>query len=278
MSKYNFIYACWKKELQVFDKNLAALKKHPDTNAVHDIRVSIKKLRSALELYVLISENRLLAYPLKETEDFFNILGRQRDIEICLDLLRDFEKDKRRVFNELKRYFSAILKSSFNWTIKAAKEYNKKEIASVSFLLKTETLPLANEETGTKVHPLITFYLTGCKKYYKQPHRLRQYLKGTYYWIKMIQEQLSVQIAYEKQLHQVLDDFGVWQDLQVFETRIKHFRKDFLPKSFAEYESVKMLETEVLKRKQKLLKATLNKTSRLIKKIESAKKEKSVPL
>jgi len=278
MSKYNFIYACWKKELQVFNKNLAALKKHPDTNTVHDIRVSIKKLRAALELYILVSEDRLLAYPLKETEDFFNILGRQRDIEICLYLLRDFEKDKRRVFNELKRHFRAILNSSFNWTIKAAKEYKKKEITSVALLLKTETLPLANEETETKVHSLITSYLTGCKKYYKQPHRLRQYLKGIYYWIKMIQEQLSVQIAYEKQLHQVLDDFGVWQDLQVFETRIKHFRKDFLPKSFAEYESVKMLETEVLKRKQKLLKATLNKTSRLIKKIESAKKEKSVPL
>lgn len=278
MNNHNFIYLFWKKELLVFSKNLFVLKKYPDTNTVHDIRVSIKKLRAALELYVLISEEQLLAYPLKETEVFFNILGRQRDIEICLELLKSSEKDTGRVFNELKRSFRTILNTSRNWTIKAAKDYKKRELAAVALLLKTEKLPIENEELTTRIHAIIASHLAGSKKYFKQPHKLRQYLKGIYYWIKMIQEQLSVQIDYEKQLHQVLDDFGAWQDLQVFETRIKHFRKDFLPKSFAEYDSVKKLEADVLAKKQELLKAALNKTRHLIRKLESAKKEKSVPL
>jgi hypothetical protein len=52
----------------------------------------------------------------------------------------------------------------------------------------------------------------------------------------------------------------------VFEMKIKHFRKDYLPKTFSDYESTKMLEGVVKEKKEKLLKLALNKTRSLLRK------------
>jgi hypothetical protein len=167
------------------------------------------------------------------------------------------------------------LSISYKWTKKAVEAYKKKELAAIALMLKTEASLIANEELKIKVAVVIGSHLADSRNYFKQPHKLRQNLKEIYFWIKIIQETLHYGVEYETELHQVLDDFGHWQDLQVLETRIKHFRKDFLPKSFQEYESVKTLETDVKEKKENLLKATLNKTDRLLTKVEAAKKEKS---
>ena len=91
MNYQDILAMFWKKEQRVFYNNLAILKQYSQKEAVHDIRVSIKKLRAALELYVLLNEEPLWKYPLKKTETLFSILGKQRDIEICIEFLRAFE-------------------------------------------------------------------------------------------------------------------------------------------------------------------------------------------
>jgi CHAD domain-containing protein len=121
----DFIFAYWKKEQQAFRKNLAILKQHPDKDAVHDIRVTIKKLRAALQLYVLISGEPLWKYPLQETDSFFSILGKQRDIEICLELLTAFENEIGKKYTELNHYFQSVLAVAYKWTRDAVKKYQK---------------------------------------------------------------------------------------------------------------------------------------------------------
>src|SRR5215831_3746580 len=83
----NFLVQHWKKELQTFQENLAVLLKTSNTDAIHDLRVAVKKLRSYFKFYSEVFEepNSLLFV---ETEKLFSVLGKQRNIEICLELLR----------------------------------------------------------------------------------------------------------------------------------------------------------------------------------------------
>ena len=268
MNYPNIVFPCWKKEQEVFNKNLAVLKQKPETNAVHDIRVAIKKLRAILRLYVLLTEEQLWKYPLRETEDLFTILGKQRDIEICMELLQAFEKETGKKYPELRRYLDETLNTAQQWVKNAVTAHKKRELSAVALMLKTESIPFTTEELRVKAIRIIASHLAGCSAYFKQPHKLRQQLKEIYYWIKMAEEILAVRVDYEKKLHQLLDEFGKWQDIQVFETRIRHFRKDHLPRAFPEYESLKTLESVIKEKGEALLKTTLSKTRHLIKNVK----------
>ncbi len=274
MGYTDFIFILWKKEQRVFSKNLAVLKKQADKNAVHDLRVAVKKLRAALELYLLISEKPLQEDPLKETEQLFSILGKQRDIEICLEIIEASEKETGKKYAALKYYFRTVLSVAYQWTKKAVLQYKKKELEETAILLESETQVIEQEELKHKIAGIINARFADSRNYYKKPHKLRQNLKEIYYWIKMIPESLFFGVEYEKELHDVLDDFGNWQNLTVFEIKLKHFRKDYLPKTFPEYDSTKMLEAAVKEKKENLLRLALNQTSSLLKKALATEKEK----
>lgn len=261
-----FIFTYWEKEQKLFNKNLAVLKKNTVKEAVHELRVAVKKLRAAHKLYLLITEKPLPEDPLKETEQLFSILGKQRDIEICLEIIDSSGKESNQKYPALKYYFRSLLSVAHKWTKMAVQQYKKKELEEIALLLKTETQVIAQEELKQKIAGIINTHLVNCKNYFKKPHKLRQYLKEIYYWINMIPDSLLPRAEYEKELHDVLDDFGNWQNLTVFEIKLKHFRKDYLPKTFPEYDSTKMLEATVKEKKETLLKVALNKTSSLLNK------------
>lgn len=273
MGYSDFILILWKKEQKVFNKNLTVLKQHPGKKAVHGLRVAVKKLKAALELYLLISEKPLLENPLNETEQLFSILGKQRDMEICLEIINISEKETGKKYAVLKYYFRSLLSVAYKWTKKAVQQYKKKELAGVVLLLKDETQIMEQEELKNKIAGIINTRLADCRNYFKKPHKLRQYLKEIYYWIKMIPESLLFQVEYEKELQLLLDGFGSWQNLTVFEIKLKHFRKDYLPKIFPEYEATKMLEAGVKEKKERLLKLALNKTSSLLRKATATGKK-----
>ncbi|HEY6063079.1 MAG TPA: CHAD domain-containing protein [Chitinophagaceae bacterium] len=274
MGHIDLILIAWKKEQKVFLKNLAVLKKQADKNGVHDLRVAVKKLRAALEFYLLISGKPLPEDPLKGTEQLFSILGRQRDIEICLEIIDASEKETGEKYATLKFYFRSVLSVAYQWTKKAVEQYDKKELDNILLLLKDDTRMIEGEELKQKIAGIINTHLAGCRNYYKKPHKLRQYLKEIYFWIKMIPGSLLFRVEYEKELHEVLEDFGNWQNLTVFERKLKHFRKDYLPKAFPEYEAARMLEAGIKEKKEKLLTVALNKTNSLLRKSSSSEKEK----
>jgi CHAD domain-containing protein len=267
MSDTGFIYTYWKKQQQLFNNYFSCLKKYPATDAVREIRTTIKKLRATLRLYVLMTEEKLLKYPLTQTEDFFTVIGSQRDIEVSLETLKSFEKDAGSTHPQLKRCLRSLLDISLQWTSKAVQQYKKKELGAVTLLLKSESSTIDDEKTKEKLVLIIETALVDCKNYFKQPHKLRQHLKEIYYWIKMGQESSLVEISYTEALHEILKLFGDWRNRQVFKTRIRHIRKDHLPKSFAEYEPIKIIEKKAAEEAEELLKTALVQTRQLLKKI-----------
>jgi CHAD domain-containing protein len=273
MESTDFIYTCWGKEQRVLSKNLAILKKDPDKEAVHDLRVAVKKLRAAAILYFLLSKNGFSQDPLKKTEQLFDILGKQRDLEIGLEIIDGLKKDSRRKYPELKDHFLVLLPVAYAWTKNVVRQYKKKELEEIALVLKKEEQLIEPEELKIKITALINTHLANCRNYYKKPHKLRQNLKEIYYWIKMVPETLFSPVAYEKELADVLDDLGNWRNLTVFTVKLKHFRKDHLPETFPEYEAIKMLEADMKEKNEKLLKLALHKTRRLLRK--ALKKEKA---
>ncbi len=274
MNYPDFIITFWEKEQNVFNKNLAVLKKDPGKKAVHGLRVAVKKLRAALELYFLISEKPSGGDPLKATEQLFSILGKQRDIEICLEIIDTSKKETGEKYPALKYYFRTVLSVACTWTKKAVQHYKKKELAAIAALLKNETQVIEQKELKDKMAGIIHTCLVNCENYYKKPHKLRQNLKEIYYWIKMFPGSLLFPVEFENELQQLLDDFGNWQNLSVLEIRLKHFRKDYLPETTAEYDATKMLEAAIKEKKEKLLTLALNKTRSLLKKALVTEKEK----
>lgn len=278
MTTTDLIYQHWKQEQHVFNENLATLRKNNEKDAVHDLRVAVKKLRATIELYVLLTKEPLWEYPLKETEKLFNISGKQRDIEIALEVLSELEKDTGKKYPELKGHLQTSLNIARKWTNMAVAEYKKKELEAIAVLIKEDKSPCIHEDLKYNLASLITEHLAGSRNYFKKPHKLRQYLKEIYYWIKMAPENWDTVTQYEKEMHSVLDSLGRWQDLDMFNIKTNHFRKDYLPKIFPEYALIKDLQKTILAEKEELLKATLSKIRQILRKLSQDEKEKSVSL
>jgi CHAD domain-containing protein len=261
----------WEKELEVFRKNLQLLLVKPDKEAVHDLRVAVKKMRAILELYLFISDERFLKNPIQETETLFSILGKQRDTEICIDILASYKKETRLKFPLFSEFLDAILKKTYQWTDKASKTYAIKELNSIKILFKNgENKPNEIFDTDLMLN-VISSQLKKSSSFYKQPHKLRQHLKRIYYWVKLLPESLAEKI-HEKELHALCDMLGEWQDLEIFGTRIRHFRKDILPGCYDESKDIKVVQADIKEKNAKKLSAALAKCRRLIKMTKTAEK------
>ena len=269
-----FINIHWKKEQKIFNKNLSIIKKRPGKKPVHDLRVAVKKLRAALNLFFVITEIRKPEYLLKDTDLLFSTIGKQRDLEICVEIIESAEKETGKKYAVLKKYIRSLLSVAIKWTRIEVKQYKRRELEETAVLLKDNLKIFEPEELKNKISVIIYSKLNNCRNYYKKPHKLRQNLKEFYYWIKMIPETLLPPFHFEKELEQLLEDFGNWQNLTVIEIKLKHFRKDYLPKTFPEYYSTKMLEVLVKEKMDRLLKASLNKTKVLLRKATALDKEK----
>lgn len=269
MDTANLILPSWKKEQQVFDKNLAVLRQKLNKEAIHDLRVAIKKLRAYLELFLLI-QNETEAIPgeakqyLYKTEALFNILGRQRDVEICLELTDAIKKEAGYTCPQFTIYLRALLKMAKAWSNQEIHRYNKKELTKIAFLLKQEKPAEDAVELNQKIKALITKLLAELVTHFRQPHQLRKILKQVYYWLNQLNDNKKY---LPDTLHNILDDLGSWQEHEVLSVRLKHFRKDYLPKPFEEYAVLKEMETIIDEKKKALINAARNKTRHWLKTI-----------
>lgn len=270
----DFIYVFWEKEQKIFNKNLAILKKRPGKKPVHDLRVAVKKLRAALNLFFFITGIPKPEKLLIDTNKLYSIIGKQRDLEICIEVIEFAEKETGNKYAVLKKYIRSLLSVAIKWSRKEVKQYERKELDETAAFLKDNIKVFEFEELKNKIRIILNAKLYNSKNFYKKPHKLRQNLKEFYYWIKMIPETLLSPFRFEKELEQLLEDFGNWQNLTVIEIKLKHFRKDYLPKTFPEYYSTKMLEVLIKEKMESLLKSSLSKTKVLLRKVSALEKEK----
>ena len=129
--------------MQVFHENLLILQKSDNTEALHDIRVSIKKLRSYTKLFSEIfnkDPKKLFA----ETKDLFSVLGRQRNIEISLELLDHFKT--KGSHSSMKKHLEFYLNETKQQSISALQQYKVDGLRSLTIEIEKTVSGIDDEK------------------------------------------------------------------------------------------------------------------------------------
>jgi CHAD domain-containing protein len=270
MVQMNPILLNWKKEQKNFNQQLQLLHRKLDKDAVHELRVAVKKLRAYLEMYIMIKEKNeedgtWMRNLFTETEGLFTVSGRQRDIEICLEVLKTIQEERSLTFLSLLLYLKSLLKITKAWTNDAIHQYKRKELPRIALALKQDQESADAADVYEQISNIINNHVALLRPCFKKPHLLRKKLKLIHYWLQL----LPVNKKYQPdQLHKILDELGRWQDYQVLQTRVNHFRKDYLPKTFKENETLKELSVYCKETMKELLAGALKKTGKYIREVE----------
>lgn len=262
MTANNFLYQHWKKQQTVFHQHLAGLQQRLDATAIHDIRVATKKLRSYISFYAFLADDQ--QHYFGKTEALFDVLGKLRNIEVSLELVSDYKKETGNHLKLFQQFLLQQLKPAKAWSNEAIHLYHKKELAKIALLLKQETSAFTDEQLVQQLQQLINRQSGEIKKILREPHRVRKQLKEIWYWISLLPgEEFREQYKHDE-LHDILETLGHWQDMGTLFSFCHHFRKDFLPGSFSESDSLKILEDGLLEKKKQLQHKAMNKVKKWI--------------
>jgi CHAD domain-containing protein len=251
----NLLYEHWKMERQHFERNLNKLKKTITVKAVHDARVCIKKMKAYRNLFYLLNEDES-KIKFKQTNKLFDVLGRLRNIHICLELIEDHEKESNNdSYPELKAFLNGKIKQAKSWSKRSIKNYSDKELSEFELLLAA----LQANDQEESIESKINSELKELEEIASQPHEIRRGLKKVSYWIKTLPEEQADQNYKTEKLNDVTDQLGAWQDNEILLGEINYFRKEFLPTSSDENKRLKALQKNIKEKKQSLTDEALNK-------------------
>lgn len=251
-----FILRHWKKQVQVFQQNLALVKKQKQTEAVHDLRVAVKKMRSYLKLLnIARQDNYSLAFD--GTEKLFSVMGKYRDIEMGLYLLGHFEKENNTCYKVFNDYLAIALLQQSKWLQVAILEYDESELTGLTCQLEED---LKDEDREGLMHQFKVVIEKEFKKalrhvnhFNRDTHQIRKIFKDIFYWVEIAPVNMLMEAGQVKKIKKILNNLGDWQDHEMLHQKIKHFRKDFVPDARDEYQTLKDLEGNILGQKEKLL-------------------------
>ncbi len=266
MDLTNPIFLNWKKEQKVFNKNLLFLKKKLDKDSIHDLRVAVKKLRAYLDLYIILKkrddpEAGWEVELLSKTNELFDIIGRQRDIEICMEMINKLEKKEKNPYPKFYLFLQSMLKKTKAWSNQSIHIFRNKELAKVALLFKEDSVINDGDILNQQIEIVVSEVITELPKHFKEPHLLRKKLKLIYYWLSLLIDDKKYR---PEQIHDILDDLGDMQDCDVLLIRLKHFRKNYLPKPFKEFLLLKEFEVLIDEKKKSNTKNGISKTRKWI--------------
>ena len=251
-----FILLHWKKQQRIFSQNLAILRKLPDDKAIHDLRVAVKKLRSYLKLLTILFKKIEEEPGFEKTGQLFKVLGKHRDIEMGLILLEAFEKEHRLTYTAFRFHLKVALQRTQLWVQNALSKYDDTELSRLTRQLGLHLKESNKEELLKEINIIFTKEnkkLTRLVKHLAdQPHEIRKMLKNIFYWIAICPKDFLLNSSQVSKLKKALDQLGDWQDHEMLHSKIKHFRKDFVPASREEYLQLKDLEKDI-ERKMELM-------------------------
>lgn len=267
MINNGLLYDHWKKEQKFFETCQTGLKHRLIAKKIHDIRVAIKKLKAYLKLFFLLQDEKETEPFLLNTNNLFKTLGRQREIEICAELTIIYEEQTNYTLPLWKNFLKQLLKTSKGWSSHEIQQYNNKELPKIALLLKQKCQLHNSRNFQEKIKSIINNLLPEFTMQLGQPHEMRKKLKEIYYWIPLSSIEENKYTFQPKVLHEILEDLGNWQDYEILQTRIKHFRKDFLPKILKEQVLIKEFEEVIKEKKKKLLQSAIPKINNWLKDI-----------
>src|SRR5688572_10524829 len=226
MERSNLLLKRWLEQKKVFNKNLLINRKRPTIDAVHDLRVAVKKLRSYLRL-----KKRLNGDAWKESfstiSALFKSFGTVGDLDMSLALLRKQEHKKLLLFPFFKEHLFANRSTSRKTAKQDAINFNVKDLDASE---NQFNLDLTDKEICEKIIHHAGSKIDKVKKltdhFQKNAHKIRKLLKDVYNWVRIDPKYFDKNFINLRDLDQMLTHLGSWQDHFVFRNKIAQFIKD----------------------------------------------------
>src|SRR4030095_4233490 len=124
MEGSNLILKNWLQQEKIFSDNLILSRKRPTKISVHDLRVSVKKMRSYLRLKQQLSGEEW-KQSFSKISALFKSFGRLRDYDMSLTLIRKLERKEHLSFIFFKEYLSVNRSLKRKWSKQSAISFDE---------------------------------------------------------------------------------------------------------------------------------------------------------
>ena len=236
-------------------KNLSILRSGISLEAIHDIRVAIKKLQAYCDLLNELDEHSP-KNDLPQTKSLFDVLGKHREWDIILKHLQKSPDD----LSELCPLFVSHIhhtKEQVSYLIKNALDaYDGNEVEEMNRIVERLIATMTLHKVAAKSKNIIKEHVLNLGKVSihlkKQLHHCRKSLKVIFYLINLFPPGTLFSKKQVKHLDAFLDKLGRWHDFEIVFYKIKNYRKDYLAKSLNEYEALKKIESDIKAKRDKL--------------------------
>jgi CHAD domain-containing protein len=264
----------WDQEMRLFHQNLELLKQQPNENAVHDLRVAVKKLRSYYKLarYIAgVNDDGAL----KKTEELFSILGKKRNIDISRQLALKFLKSDAVIAESFLLHLHLLHEQLARYSEISVQEFDSTGLDNLRAAIKAKLDGYSDQAIAGRVSQAIQTSLketrSNLKNFDEEYHLARKQLKDVLYWCKAFPG-LVLSTVQVKMVDRILTVIGNAQDHQVLISNLKIFRKTMLAKKTGEYEESRKAEHKVGLKKEFLIARAHLLTTELIKRAEKQQK------
>ncbi|MBW6490123.1 MAG: CHAD domain-containing protein [Lentimicrobium sp.] len=254
----------FEKQIEVFEQNFAKICESFDFDAIHDMRVAVKRLRAIMMLAEQLQPGFKSAETDIEIRELFRISGKIRDAQVQKNLLATYSEKSNINFSEL----ATFLISFENKSIKKFNKYIHQNTASFFTGKIAIALPpiFANSE-DPKIRSAIELLLQQLmetagnlksnQRHDEQLHEIRRKLKQCSYLLSVFEKGDKTLARKSKTLHELEkanDLLGEWHDHVVARALIFRFLSRKNENNFPGFSRYKILLTEINYRKQILYK------------------------
>jgi CHAD domain-containing protein len=259
MEGSNLIVKNWLQQEKIFNDNLILSRKRPTKLSVHDLRVSVKKMRSYLRLKQQFTGDEWKE-SFSKTSVLFKSFGRLRDYDMSLTLIRKFERKQFSSFIFFKEYLSVNRSLTRKWAKQNAIRFNEQGPDGLTEQFKL--LAGSNAEIADRIIHLSALKIKKVKNlakhFHKNAHEIRKQLKDVYYWLKICPKVLAESFINMKVLDLTLNYLGNFQDHFILKKKIKQYIKD-LPKKDEEKEMLKSCDKKLEASQKQILNRAVKK-------------------
>ena len=242
----------FEKYVEKFEKEFLRAINTEDEEAIHDLRVSIKKIRA---LFLFLKEAGIADiksdYPyLRNLKEIFKKAGRLREIHIHKNLYEAYRERAGQDFPELEEHLRAMEEESR----KAYHEYMPgiqfRKFYRAANSLQKEIQGIPPKKLNKKLYAFIRVRVEECHQYMfeehyeRHLHQIRKYLKHIRF---IIGQQIGdVHKVFEDELSfddtkKVEDILGEWHDRDEFRRLLEEFREN-LPEGSTSKDTTSRLE------------------------------------
>jgi CHAD domain-containing protein len=263
----NSIVKHWHKECALLHDNVMRLRGDMNVDAIHDLRVAIKKIRSYRKLHAALF-NRKEPGKGQTIREVFSVLGRHRNMDIAKTLLISFSDKKKPPLNSMLVYLQLLQDQIVPFCKKTIEKFDEEPIEKWTIELNQGVESVSLDELTIRAKKVMADSIKtvkhDLKHFKKKSHLVRKRLKDIFYWSNIFEEDILFTKQQVKSLDKILDHLGSVQDHEVLIRNLKNFRKIILAGSLEEYDRVKKMELNAEKKKNALLEKATNMTEKLL--------------